>query len=108
MKDRIVVISTVGSAEEGERIAAALVEERLVSCVNVVPGVVSFYRWKGEVQEDAEALLILKTQRDRFEPLRDRILALHPYEVPEVLVLPVEHGHDPYLDWVREQVEAGP
>ena len=80
--------------------ARALVEERLAACGNVLPGLRSLYRWEGKVQDDAEALLLLKTTRRRFPALRARVLALHPYEVPEVLALPVEGGHPAYLDWI--------
>jgi periplasmic divalent cation tolerance protein len=97
----VVVLVTCPSAEKAAEIARALVGERLAACGNVVPAVRSLYRWEGKVQDDAEALLVLKTSRDRFEALRTRVLALHPYEVPEVIALPVEAGHAPYLDWIE-------
>jgi periplasmic divalent cation tolerance protein len=96
----VVVLVTCPSAEKAAEIARALVEERLAACGNVVPAVRSIYRWEGKVQDGAEALLVLKTARDRFEALRARVLELHPYEVPEVIALPVEAGHSPYLDWI--------
>jgi periplasmic divalent cation tolerance protein len=98
--DALVVLVTAPGAEEAARIARALVEERLAACGNVVPGLRSIYRWQGAVHEDAEALLVLKTTRDRFEALRARVLALHPYEVPEVVALPVEAGSASYLEWI--------
>jgi len=104
LSERVVVLSTVASAEDAERIARALVDRRLAACVNVLPGVRSVYRWKGQVQADEERLLVIKTRRDRFEALRDTLVALHPYEVPEVVVLPIEAGHGPYLDWLDESV----
>jgi periplasmic divalent cation tolerance protein len=104
VSERVVVLSCVGSAEDAARIARALVERRLAACVNVVPGVRSFYRWKGAVEEDEERLLVIKTRRDRFEPLREALLALHPYELPEAILLPIEAGHDPYLAWLDESV----
>ena len=100
MTDALVVLVTAPGAEEAARIARALVEERLAACGNVVPGLRSIYRWQGAVHEDAEALLVLKTTRDRFEALRARVLALHPYEVPEVVALPVEAGSASYLEWI--------
>lgn len=100
MTDVIVVLVTTPSAEKAAEIARAVVEERLAACGNVLPGLRSIYRWKGEVQEDAEALLLLKTRRGHFDRLRERIVALHPYELPEVIALPVEAGHAPYLDWI--------
>jgi periplasmic divalent cation tolerance protein len=100
MTDALVVLVTAPSAEKAAELARALVEERLAACGNVVPGLRSIYRWEGKVHDDAEALLVLKTTRARFEALRDRVLALHPYEVPEVLALPVEAGSAAYLAWI--------
>jgi periplasmic divalent cation tolerance protein len=101
---RVVALSTVGTAEDAERIARALVERRLAACVNVVPGVVSFYRWKGAVEKDEERLLVIKTRAERLEALREALVELHPYEVPELVALPVEAGHAPYLAWLDESV----
>jgi periplasmic divalent cation tolerance protein len=99
----IVVLVTAPTAERAAELARTLVEERLAACGNVVPGLRSIYRWEGKVQEDAEALLLLKTTRARFEALRERILALHPYQVPEVIALPVEAGSATYLDWIAAE-----
>ena len=104
MSERVVALSTVGTAEDAERIARALVERRLAACVNVVPKVVSVYRWKGEVSRDEELLLVIKTRRERLEALREALVGMHPYEVPELVALPVEAGHEPYLAWVDESV----
>ena len=104
MTERVVVLSTVGSAEDAERIAGALVARRLAACVNVVPGVRSIYRWKGRVETDDERLLVIKTRRDRFEAVREALVALHPYDLPEAIVLPIEAGHAPYLAWIDESV----
>lgn len=103
MTDTVVVLVTAPSAEVAADIARALVEERLAACGNVVPSVRSIYRWEGKVLDEAEALLVLKTTRARFPALRDRVLALHPYQVPEVLALPVEAGSESYLAWVGEE-----
>jgi periplasmic divalent cation tolerance protein len=103
MTDALVVLVTTPSPERAAEIARALVEERLAACGNVVPGLRSIYRWEGKVQEDAEALLVLKTTRARFDALRDRVLALHPYEVPEVIALPVEAGSARYLGWIADE-----
>ena len=97
----LAVLMTAPDADTGERIGAQLVRERLAACANVVPGVVSVYRWEGQVQRDSEVLVILKTTVDRVDALKDRAVALHPYEVPEVIALPVTAGHAPYLEWVR-------
>jgi periplasmic divalent cation tolerance protein len=98
-----VVFITTPTADVAAQIARALVEERLAACGNVVPGLRSIYRWEGEIHDDAEALLILKTTRARFEALRERALALHPYEVPEVIALPIEAGSAPYLEWIAAE-----
>jgi periplasmic divalent cation tolerance protein len=100
MTDALVVLVTAPTPERAAEIARALVEERLAACGNVVPGLRSIYRWEGKVQDEPEALLVLKTTRARFEALRARVLALHPYQVPEVIALPVEAGSAPYLAWI--------
>jgi periplasmic divalent cation tolerance protein len=104
VSDLVVALSTVGKAEDAERIARALVERRLAACVNVVPGVVSVYRWKGEVCRDGEVMLVIKTRAERIPALREALLALHPYELPELLALPIDSGHSPYLAWIDESV----
>ncbi|TBH20598.1 divalent-cation tolerance protein CutA [Thermus thermamylovorans] len=99
-----VVLITAPNEEVARTLARALVEERLAACVNLVPGLTSIYRWQGEVVEDQEVLLIVKTTTFAFPRLRERVLALHPYGVPEILALPVAEGHQAYLDWLRENV----
>jgi periplasmic divalent cation tolerance protein len=101
--DALVVLVTAPTPERAAEIARALVEERLAACGNVVPAIRSIYRWEGKVQDDQEALLVLKTTRDRFEALRERVVALHPYQVPEVLALEVEAGSAPYLAWIAAE-----
>ena len=100
MTDALVVLVTTPTPERAAEIARAVVDERLAACGNVVPGLRSIYRWEGKVQDDVEALLVLKTTRARFEALRERILALHPYQVPEVIALAIEAGSAPYLAWI--------
>jgi len=104
----VVCLVTAPSAEEGHRIARVLVEERLAACVNVVAGVRSVYRWQGVVEEAEEVLLVVKTTRDRFSGLQERVVSLHSYQVPEVVVLPVEGALPAYQAWVQESVDAGP
>jgi len=101
-KDFLVVLTTCPDAATAERLARALVEASLAACVNVVPGLRSIYRWNGAVQSDEEVLMLSKTTAVRFEALRARIVELHPYEVPEVVALPVADGHDAYLRWVAD------
>jgi periplasmic divalent cation tolerance protein len=100
------VLCTVGSAEDAERIADALVDRGLAACVNVVPGVTSFYRWKGKTARDAEWLMVMKTTAGRFEALREALVDLHPYDLPEIIALPIERGHTPYLEWIDESVAS--
>ena len=102
--DALVVLVTVPNAETAEKLAEALVGERLAACVNVLDGVRSIYRWKGAVERDDELLCICKTTRDGFEKLRARVVELHPYDVPEVVALPIELGHTPYLAWLTASV----
>jgi periplasmic divalent cation tolerance protein len=107
VSERLVALSTVATAADAERIATVLVERGLAACVNVVPGVVSIYRWKGAVERELEVLMVIKTRADRFEALREALVSLHPYEVPELIALPVEAGHPPYLAWLDEAVHEG-
>ena len=89
-------------AASARALAEAVVGEGLAACVNHLPGVRSTYRWKGEVTTDSEELLMIKTTEARFAALKERILALHPYELPELIAVPVTQGHQAYLDWVRD------
>ncbi len=89
-------------------LARTLVEERLIACANLVDGVRSIFRWQGAVEDEREALAILKTTADRLEALSARVAELHPYEVPEVLALPVLEGAEAYLEWVAGSVEPPP
>jgi len=101
-----VVLMTAPDREVAERIVRTLVEERLVACGNIVPGVTSIYRWQGAIACDSEVLVVLKTSADRVPTLLGRASELHPYEVPELLVLSVESGYLPYLEWVRESTSS--
>ena len=104
MTSFIVVYVTVGSPAEGERLANALVEERLAACVNRVGPVRSIYRWQGQIEQSEEELLIIKTKRDLFERLKIRVKELHSYSVPEIIALPIVEGSEPYLKWLKEQL----
>ena len=106
MTDKIVILCTCSGAEEAERLARSLVEERLAACVNVIPQVRSYYRWQGAVESSEEHLLVVKSSRPLFEPLRARLAALHSYEVPEILALPVVAGSGSYLSWMDSNLAA--
>ncbi|ABN57838.1 MULTISPECIES: divalent-cation tolerance protein CutA [Methanoculleus] len=96
------VVFCTAPAGEAEALARALVDARLAACVNVVD-VHSCFRWKGTVENEAERLLVAKTQHRLLEPLIERIRELHSYETPEIIALPIVGGYAPYLDWVREE-----
>ncbi len=104
MTGPVVVLSALGAPPDAQKIARTLVEERIAACVNIVPGITSIYRWKGAVEQEGEVLLVIKTMADRVEALKARLVELHPYELPEVVVIPIAGGHAPYLAWIAEQV----
>lgn len=106
MKDKILVLITTGSEEEAARIAQSLVEERLIACANLVGGVRSLYRWKGEVCDDREILLLCKTQRRLFPQVSAKVKSIHSYEVPEIIALPIIEGWRPYLEWVERETTS--
>jgi periplasmic divalent cation tolerance protein len=99
----LLAFSTCPDAETAARIARALVEERLAACVNRLPDVVSTWRWQGEIHDDAEVLLIIKTTRERFDALRERLSELHPYELPELVAIEIAEGLPAYLDWLARE-----
>jgi periplasmic divalent cation tolerance protein len=103
----LVALTTVGTAEDAERIARSLVEQRLAACVNVLPRAVSIYRWQGAVERACEWLLVVKTSAQKLEALREALVAQHPYELPELVALPIAGGHAPYLAWLEESVRDG-
>jgi periplasmic divalent cation tolerance protein len=99
-----IVLTTVGTDTDAAALASTLVNERLAACVNLLPPMVSIYRWKGAVEQAPEHQVIIKTTRDRLDALSARLRELHPYEVPELLVLDVARGGADYLAWVRDSV----
>lgn len=103
----VFVYMTAGSLEEAERIGRALVEERLAACVNILPGMVSVYRWQGAVERAEEVVLIAKTRRSGFDALAERVRALHSYDVPCIVELPLGRGDAPYLDWIAAETDRG-
>lgn len=106
LDDLRVVHVTAPNVETGEFLARELVEERLAACGNVIPGLVSVYWWNDEVEKDDEVLVILKTTRERAGDLTERVRALHPYEMPEVLVFTVSGGAEDYARWVALECEV--
>ena len=100
-----IVVYVTAPAEEALQMARTLVEERLVACVNIVPGLRSIYWWQGKVEDEPEVLCIMKTQTSLFEALRDRVRELHSYEVEEIIALPIVAGNPPYLDWIKDNTK---
>jgi periplasmic divalent cation tolerance protein len=105
MSDYVLVLTTWPADRDADRCARTLVEEALAACVNVLPPMTSVYRWEGNVEQAAERQLIMKTSRGRVGALRDRLLSLHPYDVPEFLVIEVKEGSDAYLKWIAESTK---
>ena len=100
--ESIVVYITAPNEEEAAKIAIALVGERLAGCANIVKGIRSIYNWQGKIEDDPEVLMIVKTQRHLFEPLKKRVKELHSYTVPEVIAIPVVEGSEEYLAWLKD------
>ena len=102
--DFVVVLVTTPDTETAESIARVLVEERLAACVNVLPACSSVYRWEGKIQRDEEALMLIKSRRDRFRTVETRILELHGYDVPEIVALDITAASDGYLDFLTRSL----
>lgn len=98
-----VVLTTTPDVASAERIGRALVEERLIACANLVPGLTSIYRWEGEVRAEGEVMLLMKTTADRLAQLERRLPELHPYDVPELVALPVSGALEAYGGWVMSE-----
>jgi periplasmic divalent cation tolerance protein len=100
----VLLLTTAGSREDGEAIARALVKKRLAACVQVVGGVTSFYRWKGALERDEEALILIKTREGLTGEIEKQFESLHLYEVPELVTLPITSGSEGYLKWLDENI----
>jgi periplasmic divalent cation tolerance protein len=110
-QEAIAVFITAANREEASRLAETLVEKRLAACVQILPEIESVYRWQGKIERQREVLLIAKTTQSRFEELEKEVRALHSYETPEIVALPLSAGSSPYLEWLTTSVavesEAG-
>ena len=106
MTDKIVVFSACSTLDEARGIARKLIEDRLAACVNVMPGVRSFYRWKGAIEEADECLLVIKSSRDLLDRLRLELEKAHTYEVPEVVAVPIVAGAPNYLNWLDNELKS--
>lgn len=99
----VLAVTTFGDVAAAERMTRILVEERLIACANIVPGVTSLFRWEDELRREAEVLVVMKTVRARVPQLMERASRLHPYEVPELVAVPVAAVADAYGEWVRRE-----
>jgi periplasmic divalent cation tolerance protein len=104
MTDKILVFVTCGNAKEAEQIGRSLVEKRLAACVNVLPGLTSWYWWENKLTQDQEILMVIKSSREIFRELEKEVLRLHSYAVPEVVALPIVEGSMNYLSWIEQSL----
>jgi periplasmic divalent cation tolerance protein len=104
--DAIVVFMTAANREEAAQLAEMLLAERLAACVQVLPELESVYRWQGQIERQKEVLLIAKTTKSKFEELEREVRAIHSYETPEIVALPLVAGSSPYLEWLNSSVNA--
>ena len=102
MPDYIIVLVTAPNEDEAAAIAKSIVGEKLAACANIIKNVRSIYRWEGEVQDDPEVLMVIKTRKELFDKLEARVRELHSYDVPEVISLDIRDGSEPYLNWLGE------
>ncbi|OPZ56995.1 MAG: Divalent-cation tolerance protein CutA [Synergistetes bacterium ADurb.Bin520] len=105
MNDEHLLAFVSAPPEVGRTLAQALVDEKTAACVQIIPGAASFYRWKGRIESDQESLLLIKTLRSCLPRIRALVEKIHPYEIPELLCLPIVGGLDRYLDWLRDNVD---
>jgi periplasmic divalent cation tolerance protein len=102
MKEYLLVFITAPAGEAAEEIGETLVNERLAACVNIVRGIHSIYSWKGKIERSSEDLLLVKTRAEMLERLTQRVVDLHPYDIPEVIALSLDAGYSPYLQWIDD------
>lgn len=105
MTDKRIVLSTAGSEEEAQKIARHLVENHVAACVNIVPRIESMYRWEGKIESSRECLMVIKTVSGNFSAVRDAILELHSYDLPECISIAVDDGSAAYLEWVDQSLQ---
>lgn len=107
-EDSVVVVFVTTPSDQASRVAHHVVDSRLAACVNIIPEIRSVYRWEGNVEEDLECLLLIKTTKLMYEAVSTAVREVHPYSVPEIIAVPLVDGYDGYLRWVRDNVGALP
>jgi periplasmic divalent cation tolerance protein len=106
VEEYLQVVTTTDGREEAEKVATALVEARLVACVQILGPIASTYWWKGKIESAEEWLCIMKTSRPLFDEVKEAIKKIHSYETPEIIAIPIVRGSDDYLQWLREEIKA--
>jgi len=101
----IVVLSTISNKDEAKKIAKELIKEKLAACVNIIENVTSIYEWKGEICEDGEFLMIIKSKKHKFSDIEKKIKELHSYELPEIISFEIKEGYEKYLEWIEENIK---
>ncbi|MCM8811813.1 MAG: divalent-cation tolerance protein CutA [Candidatus Omnitrophica bacterium] len=104
--DPCLVLSTAGSSEEASKLAKEILEKKLAACVNIIPSISSIYWWQGKIETSPESLLLIKTLQSQLKPLSDFLKLHHPYEVPELVALPIFWGNQVYLDWLKKSIKS--
>jgi periplasmic divalent cation tolerance protein len=99
------ILTTTSNIDEAKNIAHQLVQNKLAACTNIIPKIISVYSWKNEICEDEEFLLLIKTRKRLFDAVKESILKMHSYEVPEIIKLPVDMGYEKYLGWIKKETE---
>jgi periplasmic divalent cation tolerance protein len=103
-----IIISTVADQATAELIARRVLQQRLAACINIIPGVTSIYRWQGEIEKSSELILLIKSRADHIDAITETIRSLHPYQLPEIIALPLTAGLPAYFDWIDNQLDTAP
>ncbi len=106
MTEDIIVVYISLPQDEVNRISQGLMENRMAACINIVPRIESYYWWNDKIERDVEALLMIKTTKDKFDSLKDWVIENHPYELPEIIAVPLAAGHSDYINWIKKETEG--